>query len=63
MAKTKIEIIEGRVLLVPSNENLVVRDPETFEKLPMIGAQKILNSYWQKRINDGSVQILTNEVE
>lgn len=63
MAKTTIEKIEGRVFLAPTSAELCVRDPLTFEKLPMTGTHKVLSSYWQKRIDNNEVKILNEGVE
>lgn len=41
------------VWLKPTADDLVVRDPVTKEKLPADGAEKTLDTYWRRRINDG----------
>ena len=36
-------------------EGGTVRDPDTFEKLPVEGAEKPLTSYWLRRLEQGDV--------
>lgn len=40
--------------LKPVN-GLVVRDPESKEILPVDGSVVAMNSYWRRRVQDGSV--------
>lgn len=42
--------------LIP-NDGLKVRDPQTGKPLEKEGEEKEMNSYWQRRINDGDVTI------
>ena len=46
-----------RVLLKPVSKEIIVRDPETFQMLPLEGSEKILNSYWKRRIKKGEVSL------
>lgn len=43
----------------PSSPGLVVRDPVTMERLPDNGRDVPNNSYWQRRIIDGDVVLVT----
>ena len=58
--KQKTEQADGRVVLAPAIEGLIVRDPYNFEILPFNGAKKVLNSFWNKRIKSGEVIIKTD---
>jgi hypothetical protein len=47
-------------ILRPTNGG-TVRDPDTFEKLPVEGAEKELTSYWLRRIESGDVVLVEPE--
>lgn len=44
----------SKVFLKP-NEGIKVRDPHTGNYLPEDGAEVELNTYWQRRLNDGDI--------
>lgn len=43
--------------LKPAVTGAIVRDPVSAAALPADGAEKPLNSFWRRRIKDGSVVI------
>lgn len=43
------------VWLKPADKDLIVRDPVTLAPLPEDGAEKVLDTYWRRRIKDGDV--------
>lgn len=48
------------VILVPK-QGLTIPDPFTGRKLPEAGQRKAMNSYWQRRIDEGSVTVKEEE--
>ena len=51
-----------RVKIKPAQPHLIVRDPAGYMPLPAEGAMKNLNSYWLRRIADGSVVEVVEDV-
>lgn len=50
--------MRAKKFIKPISENLIVRDPITKNILPPTGDYKPFNSYWRRRINDGSVVVV-----
>lgn len=46
---------ETKKIYIKPKEGLQVRDPQTYQPLPAEGAWVKRNSYWIKRLADGSV--------
>ena len=44
------------VTLKPTRAGLIVRDPKTGAPLPEAGGPVVLNTYWNRRLRDGSVE-------
>jgi hypothetical protein len=44
-------------------ENVLVRDPKSKEIFPQEGMLVELNTYWQRRINDGTLLIVNQKIE
>lgn len=44
-----------RLKLKPATADLVVRDPQTGERLPVEGKSVEINSYWRRRLRDQDV--------
>jgi len=50
----------SKLFVKPARDNLIIRDPmRGGQPLPAEGAGVPSNSYWQRRINDGSVVVTT----
>ena len=45
----------NKVILKPSHGGLIIRDPVTKKKLSIDGEPKTLDTFWRRRIKDGSV--------
>ncbi len=45
--------------LKPASADLVVRDPQTGERLPVGGKSVVIDSYWRRRMNDQDVVQVT----
>jgi len=52
-----------KAILKRAKENLIVRDPVTKKLLSNVGEPKTLDTFWRRRIKDGSVIDLTNNME
>jgi hypothetical protein len=44
-------------------ENVLIRDPKSKEIFPQEGMLVELNTYWQRRINDGTLLIVNQKTE
>lgn len=49
----------ARTLTLKPSPGLIVRDPKTGEPLPETGRDVPDNGYWQRRLRDGDVQLVT----
>ena len=47
--------MEKKILIKPAKSGLVIRDPQTFEKLPPEGKKLTVTTYWRRRKAEGSV--------
>ena len=52
----------NRVILKPK-PGILVRDPKTRLHLKAAGENKVLTTFWRRRINDGDVEIIKNSTE
>lgn len=49
--------------LRPAQPELVVRDPETLQRLAADGETKLLSTFWQRRIAEGDVVVLPQAID
>ncbi|CAB5645904.1 DUF2635 domain-containing protein [Providencia hangzhouensis] len=50
-------------IYIKPTEGLTVRDPETYQPLSIKGEKKPRNTYWLRRLKDGDVVHITQEVK
>ena len=43
--------------IVPINPEIIVRDPETTVRVPIEGRNVPDNSYWRRRLKEGSIKL------
>jgi len=49
---------QNKMFVVPSNKDVVVRDPLTMDRIPPEGKSVVPSKYWRNRERDGDIQIL-----
>ncbi|NKB37858.1 MAG: DUF2635 domain-containing protein [Gammaproteobacteria bacterium] len=49
--------MDKTTFLKPTNDTVCPRDPQTLRRLAPEGEEKILNTFWRRRLKDGDVEI------
>lgn len=52
-----------KIKVAPASEGLVLRDPTTFEQIPISGKLVEKNQYWVRRLKAGEAVILKGAVK
>lgn len=52
-----------RITIKPATKALVLRDPDTRQRIPEQGAEVVLTPYWRRRVDQGDAVIVELQAE